>query len=56
MTQQNFYLTALVTIALVIPGIRAIMQRDYYLGAFMISIAAIGWLAVGLRGLGYLTE
>ena len=56
MTQQNFYLTALVTIALVIPGIRAIMQRDFYWGAFMIAIPAIGWLTIALRSFGVLTE
>ena len=46
MTQQQFYLSALVTVAMVIPGVRSIMQRDYYLGAFMISIVAIGWLII----------
>lgn len=56
MTQQNFYFAALVTVSLVIPGVRSIMQRDYYLGAFMIAIPAIGWLTIGLRGFGFLTE
>lgn len=55
MTQQNFYLAALVTVSMTIPGIRSIMQRDYYVGAFLLAIPSIGWLTLGLSYLGYLS-
>ena len=56
MTQQNFFLLALVTVAMVIPVWRSIKQRDYYVGAFMLAIPAVTWLTYGLRGLGILTQ
>ena len=56
MTQQQFFLFALVTVSMVIPGVRSIQQRDYYVGAFMLAIPVIAWLTFGLRSFGYLTE
>lgn len=55
MTAGLFFAYALMTALMCLSGLRSIMQRDYYLGAVLIAIPAVGWLTVALRAYGWLT-
>ena len=52
---EQFYALMLLTVALGITGIKSIAMHDYYVGAFMLAIPAIGWLTSALKAIGWVT-